>query len=429
MNKVRLFAKVASLLVGISFLHAVVAKHTSDKRYSLIAAKVNEDIISTSDLEERLRLFILSMGGRISPEILVRAKSEILEEMIEEKLKWQFAQKFVSFAPHKTWVEESEVDREFDSIGARNKMSPSQFAKLLSSHGVSVGCVKNQIRHKRAWIKFVQAKYLNSVRISKEEVRHAKEEWEKHKNEPHYLVQRIFIPIKDFSSSAELEASQKISSINQLLSTGSTFEDVARQFSKGAEANRGGEIGWVFEGQMSNEEDKAIKQLKVGSHVTIKTNKGYVVLKLKNKRLNNADSYTQITFIQVVLPLGQGYTKSELSQFLNELKLRYKTTDSLVEAAKGKVPVSEKQSEILEDLPPEIRSKISHLKPGEVSDIIVNERCVFLVCITGRSTHSIKPPTELDFENRKIEEKLSNLSEREFKDVERRAVVVHYKNN
>ena len=58
-----------------------------------IVAVVNGDVISNSDVDNRTRLFALSTGLPMTPDVLDRLKQQITRQLIDEKLRMQEVQR------------------------------------------------------------------------------------------------------------------------------------------------------------------------------------------------------------------------------------------------------------------------------------------------------------------------------------------------
>lgn len=412
----------ALLLFGVISAFSAFGNGTAhDRVYDGIIAIVNGEIITKADLEERTRLAILSMGGSISESMKPRIQQDVLHEMCTERLQWCLTEKYVSFTPHKCWVTQREIDESFAGIAARNNMTLDQFRAVLKKCGISEECLRKQIRCNLAWIAFIRSKYGSSVQVSDTELRKLREDYYKHKNEQMYFVQRIFVPAAD--SDDDREALVQVRNITALLDHGVAFEEAARQFSKGIEAQRGGNIGWIYAGQLGREEANAIRRLDVDSVAAVKTNRGYVILKLKGKRVSHADTVTYVKFVQVALPLDKGYPREQLEQFLGQLKAAYPTAHALVQGARGRAFVSEPEAAALDELNPKFLKLVENLNAGDISGIYAMNGAVFVICMLDRKVQKIKDPTDEDFENKKIEEKMSSLSERDLQYLRKIAVI------
>ena len=129
----------------------------AQSRTETIAAVVNEDAVSVSDVMDRLRLVMASSGMPDSQEMRERIKPQILSVLIEEKLKLQEAERM------EIEVGEEEIVQGFASIAGQNNMSPEQFQMLLRKEGVSKSSLEDQIRSQIAWSRVIQMRLRPQV--------------------------------------------------------------------------------------------------------------------------------------------------------------------------------------------------------------------------------------------------------------------------
>lgn len=415
MKKIRLL-----LLCGVLSIFAYDAKTAPDKIYDGIVAIVNGEIITREDLEERVRLAIMSMGGNIPREVLPKIRQEVLQEMCIERLQWCLTEKYVSFTPNKCWVTQDEVEQAIRSIARRGNTTFDEFKRILKEYKVSMACLEKRIRCNRAWIAFIQSKYGNSVKVSSTELAKLREDYYKHKNEKIYYVQRIFVP--SASKNDDSSALIQINNINAILKRGVPFEEVARQFSRGIEAQRGGSLGWVYAEQLGIDERNAIQNMEIGNVSTVKTNRGYVILKLKGKRISNADSRTLVKFVQIAVPI-QDYPRDQVRQYMQGLISQFGTASALVKGAQGKAYVSDVSSGALDEINPQLTKVLGNMQAGGISPIFEVNGAFVVVCLLDRTIQKITPPSDEDFENRAMDKKMSSLSDRDVQFLKKIAVI------
>jgi peptidyl-prolyl cis-trans isomerase SurA len=108
-----------------------------------VVAVVNGDPVTAYDISERLKLHKLG-GKNVS-------RKEVLEELIEYKLKLQTAQR------NNVDPTASEVDRAFASIAQRSGRTASAFEQALKTAGVDPKRLKERIKSDLAWQQYVQA--------------------------------------------------------------------------------------------------------------------------------------------------------------------------------------------------------------------------------------------------------------------------------
>lgn len=108
-----------------------------------VAAIVNGDPITALDIAERMKLHRSSGKPNIS-------RREVLEELIEYKLKLQVAQR-ANIDPTA-----AEVNRAFAGMAQRSGRSPDQFEQVLRAGGVDPTRLKARIKADLAWQEYVR---------------------------------------------------------------------------------------------------------------------------------------------------------------------------------------------------------------------------------------------------------------------------------
>ena len=91
-----------------------------------IVATVNGEAISSGDVENRARLFVLSTGMRLAPDIVDRLRPQILRQLVDERLRMQEAQR------RKVFVPDAAVAQAIRDIEQRNGMP--QGAQIGRAH-------------------------------------------------------------------------------------------------------------------------------------------------------------------------------------------------------------------------------------------------------------------------------------------------------
>ena len=98
-----------------------------------IVAVVNGDVISNADVESRTRLFALSTGLPMTPDVLDRLKHQITRQLIDEKLRMQEVQRRHIVIPDKAIAEA------IQGIETRNGLPAGALRQKAFSLGLSLG--------------------------------------------------------------------------------------------------------------------------------------------------------------------------------------------------------------------------------------------------------------------------------------------------
>ncbi|EWY39970.1 peptidylprolyl isomerase [Skermanella stibiiresistens SB22] len=260
-----------------------------------IAAVVNDDIISTSDLTARLQLALVSSGLPSTAETRQRLTPQVLRGLVDERLQLQEATR------SNISVGEKEIGDAFARVAEQNRMDRDQLEKMLASQGVPRSTLESQIRSTIAWGKLVQRRLRPSIEIGQDEIDAVLQRIQANAGKPEYLTAEIFLAVDTPDREDEIKrlADRLVEQIGQ----GASFPAVARQFSQSAGASNGGDLGWVQQGQLPDELDTVLRELRPGqASRPIRSLTGYHILLLRDQRTTGG---TLPPRDQVMASLGQ----------------------------------------------------------------------------------------------------------------------------
>ncbi len=243
-----------------------------------IAATVNEDAISESDVNDRMRLIFASSGIPDTKESRAKVKPQALSILIEEQLKIQEAER------NNLSVTEKEIDDAFSAMAAQNKMSAEEFSKVMVNSGIPGHTLRQQIKAQTAWRKVVGSVLRPRIDVTENDVNARMERLKDNLGKTEYQVSEIFLPVQKTKDDAKVkDLGQKL--IDEIKRGRAPFAVVAAQFSKSASAQQGGSLGWVQEGDLPKELDVVVKSLSEGQiSPPIKGLSGYHVLTVTGAR-------------------------------------------------------------------------------------------------------------------------------------------------
>ena len=271
------YIMIAAALITAGF--AVYAPAHAQSRSTGIAAVVNQEAISTKDVEERMRLIMSSSGIPDKAEIRDRLRPQITNTLIEEKLKIQHAAEF------DIDVSDEEIERGFANIAGQNQLSSEEFKNLLARQGVSARSLQEQIRSQIAWSKFVQRRVRPRIEIAANEVNAVLERMKSKIGTQEYRVFEIFLPVSEAADESNVR--QLGDRLYRELSGGKVpFQRVASQFSQSPGASqKGGDLGWVQEKQLADILDQTLRTMEKGAiSQPVRSLSGYHILMLADKR-------------------------------------------------------------------------------------------------------------------------------------------------
>lgn len=242
-----------------------------------IAAVVNDDIISISDLTARLQLALVSSGLPNTAETRQRLTPQVLRSLVDERLQLQEASRA------NVSVTEKEITDALGRVAEQNRMQRDQLEKMLSSQGVPRSTLEDQIRSTIAWGKLVQRRLRPSIEIGQDEIDQVIQRIQANAGKPEYLAAEIFLAVD--APEREDDVRRLADRLYEQIGQGASFPAVARQFSQSAGAANGGDLGWVQQGQLPEDLDAALKQLRPGQATRpIRSITGYHILMLRDER-------------------------------------------------------------------------------------------------------------------------------------------------
>ncbi len=135
--------------------------------------------------------------------------------------------------------------------------------------------------------------------------------------------QKVF-NTKKSDAKNEKEAKKKIAMIQKLLKKGVSFEKVAKEYSEGPSAPRGGYLGKFSLGRMIPEFENALKKMKPGDiSEPVKTRFGYHIIYLKDRKKGEPTPFEKLSE-QEKNKIKQEYYRDLLNKKIEELKAKAK---------------------------------------------------------------------------------------------------------
>lgn len=328
-------------------------------------AVVNGQIITKTDVDQRLALIVLANGGKVQDEELARLRLQVLRNLIDETLQIQEA------AANDIQVDKAELEESFARVAANFRQSPKDFAKYLISKGSSAASISRQIEAETAWSRLLRRKVQPFVNVSQEEVNSVIQKLNAAKGSDEYHVGEIYLSATPESSQQIFDNGRKI--IEQIRQGGS-FAAYARQYSEASTAAVGGDLGWVRSVQLPDALAKAVTEIEVGQIAgPIAIPGGYSVLYLIDKRkvltADPRDSVLSLKQISIAFPKGTTETQaSTIAKTFGEQMKALQGCGSVADiAAKLNAEVIDNDNVRVRDLPAPLQPMMLGLQVGQAT--------------------------------------------------------------
>lgn len=249
----------------------------SDPNNRQATAVVNGEIITGTDIEQRLALVVAASGGKIAPEELERLRLQVLRNLIDETLQIQEAK------AAEIEVGDDEVEATYERVAQQNfGQNPDQLARYLASVGSSPNSLKRQIKGELSWQRLLRRNVQPFINVSEGEVNEMLERLKAAKGTEEYRIGEIFLAANEDTKPQVFANAQKI--VEQIKQGGS-FVAYARQYSEASTAAVGGDLGWIRLAQLPPELATAAQGLSAGQLVgPVEIRGGFSILYLIDKR-------------------------------------------------------------------------------------------------------------------------------------------------
>lgn len=413
------FAGLASFLVSSP---ATSQQANPDlQQLNAIEVLVNDEPISSFDINQRLRLVIAISGGVRTQEEFLQVREQVIQSMVDEKLQLQEA------AEVELEVSDDQLEQFFARRAQGAGQEPEQFAQALVSIGSSKETMKKQMEAEIAWSQLVQGRLGAFVSVSDEEVEAFIQRIYDNRGKFEYRIGEIVLLSQSREQSAAVAANA--AQLVEQIRSGAQFSQIAQQLSASSTAAVGGDLGWITIDDLDPDYGGQVQTASVGDVLDpIETPGGYIIISVTDRRrvLTVDPLDTQIQLGQLHLPTDQ--IETGLDQYLAAIQpLRDQTTScdalpAIAEAA-GITTRTDIAPLRLRDLTNEFRTQVELLNIGQTSDIIEAEdgRRVLVMC--DRREPEVQEPDFDDVYTQLEQQRLSMMARRYLRDIRRDAIV------
>ncbi|WP_052025612.1 peptidylprolyl isomerase [Novosphingobium sp. AP12] len=327
-------------------------------------AVVNGDVITGTDVDQRLALIVAANQGKIDDEEMKRLRLQILRNLIDETLQIQEAK------AADIEVAQAEVDQSYARVATQNfNQNTGAMDAYLKRVGSSPESLKRQIRGELSWQRLLQRNVQPFINVSDDEVNENLARMKAAKGTEEYRLGEIYLSA---APDARQQVYENATKIVQQLRTGGSFVAYARQYSEATTASVGGDLGWVRLAQLPGELQVAARDMEQGQLVgPIEVPGGFDILYLIDKRqVLTADPRDAILALkQISMPFPKGISEAEAGKRAEAFSTAMKVAKGCGDVDKvatglGAQVVTNDQVKA-RDLPAQIQTSVLQLSPGE----------------------------------------------------------------
>ncbi len=269
------------VLCGLSLL--AVTSLCRAEVLSKIAAVVNDDIITTFELEKEVTAQIAAQarGQSLVSEELAKLRRQTLQRMIEETLVRQQVRELG------IEVAEEELEEAITDVLKQNNITRAQLSQALAGQGMSFEEYRAKMRQQILRFKLIGREVQNKVEVSSQEIRdYFREHIEDYRGDPFVRLAYInfAIPRDESVSNAQVAAiRERAREALALLRQGEEFYSTLFIYSTDPDVD-GGELGTFTEDELSPAFARAIAGLEEGQVTELIENpEGFYILRVEER--------------------------------------------------------------------------------------------------------------------------------------------------
>ncbi|MGI8612208.1 MAG: peptidylprolyl isomerase [Sphingomicrobium sp.] len=385
-------------------------------------AIVNGEIITQTDIDQRVALLAIANGGRLPADEMERLRQQVLRNLIDETLQIQAAR------AEEITIKSQDIDRTLARVAANAKQPVEQLTAMLEANGSSIKTMRRQIEGEIAWTRLQRAKIESSVSVGEEEVKAVLDRMNAAKGTQEFRVGEIFL-----SATAGNET-QTLSNANRILEqlrNGASFAGYARQYSEASTAAVGGDLGWVRPEQLPEAIAAQLRAMGPGQvSQPIPVQGGFSIVAVQDTRkiltADPRDAVLTLKQVSIAFPKGTARQQAEpmVARFAQAAlnvggcggadKIAADFNGEMVESDQVKI----------RDLPPALQQIMLPLQVGQATQPFGSiDEGVRILVICGRDEVDATAPTYDEVFSQLNEERVNMRARRYLRDLRRDAVI------
>ena len=300
------------------FLLLIISFKSSTAENFYIVYKVNNEIITNSDIEKEYR-YLVSLNNQLKnlekQKIIELSKESALREKIKkiELIKY-FDLKTINIDI------DNYLENFYRNLNIKNK---KEFEEYLQSNNISLNYVQKKIEIEILWNQLIYDRYIGQINIDTNQLKEKVKKLISTKKQKKYSLSEILFNIENNSN-----FEKKLENINQSISE-IGFKNTANIYSISDSSKFGGKIGWIEEQKLSTKILEQLKALEVGQYTSpIQVGSSFLILKIEEIKYENAiinedEELNKMIQFETSKQLDQFskifYEKIKINSFINEL--------------------------------------------------------------------------------------------------------------
>lgn len=387
--------RIATLICGLAL--ALQAQAQSSLMVDRIVAVVNKEVVTASELRERVELAERELRRQRTP-VPERAllERQVLERLIIDKAQLQLA------AEGGIRIDELQLDRAIERIAESNSMTLAAFRQALEKDGVVLARFREEVRQQIAMQRLREREVDERIEVGETEIDLYLDEQKAGQGErADYNLAHLLVRLPDQASPERIEqARARAAKVLAEARAGGDFAALAASYSDAGDALQGGQMGWRASDRLPDIFANALRAMKPGEvSEVLRSPAGFHVLKLIERRGAGAEQVLAQTRLRhILVKTSEVVSEADARRRLADLRERIVTggADFAALARQHSADASAPRGGDLGwvfagDTVPEFERAMDALKPQEVSQPVKTPFGWHLIQVLERRTGSLPP--------------------------------------
>ncbi len=337
-----------------------------------IVAVVNDDVITLSELDARMREMVAQLNKKnanLPPVKILR--EQILDRMISTRLQLQTAKRLGLS------VDDAMVTKAIANIAQTNNITLLQLREVLERDGINFALFREQLREDILINRLKQKEVINRIVITEQDVSNfLAREIGTQRQRSAVRLQHILIATPEGASPDDVQAAKsEAQEVYESLLAGDDFSETAIRVSDGRQALEGGELGWIETSRIPSLFTKLVDEMEPGSiSEPIRNASGFHIVKLLEVKGGKKMIINQTRARHILINTNEIVSDQEAKQRLETLRERIIGGESFETLARSH---SDDKSSAIKggelgwtspgDLVPQFEEQMDALPIGEIS--------------------------------------------------------------
>ena len=287
-----------------------------------IAAVVNEEIITIGEVREAMAFEVTQLPPGLRGEQLRERISDIYKEKLDSLIEIHL--QLARARQLQMNVSDDEIDRQIEALEIDNGITRDQLVQMLKGRGMTLDDYRQQLREGMLVSKVANAEVRSRLIILDSELQAAYEaRQDSYRVVGTQTVSHILFLLPERASDNNVaQRRAEAEGVLQELRDGSDFTALARKYSEGPSAERGGLLGTFQANELLPGFDEATAGLQPGEFSdVVRTRVGLHIIRLEARQEDSFQSFDDVKEELQSELLGQK-TDSKYQEWLEALRLQ-----------------------------------------------------------------------------------------------------------